>query len=99
MEAIGPSGTLVALAFTPDFYFWQKKRAAQFPFIRGQSPIPGHSLKSFWITLYRRSRHPTNSFVALGPNADEIARGHDENETAFYPLKKLMWGWRGSRET
>src|SRR5882762_974710 len=31
-NAIGPTGTLVALSFTPDFYFWQKKRAAQFPF-------------------------------------------------------------------
>jgi aminoglycoside 3-N-acetyltransferase len=91
MEAIGPSGTLVALAFTPDFYFWQKKRAAQFPFHPGaKSGTGAFSQIVLDHPLSVRSRHPTNSFVALGPNAEEIARGHDENETAFYPLKKLI---------
>ena len=91
MQTIGPSGTLVALAFTPDFYFWQKKRAAQFPFHpRAKPDVGAFSQIVLDQPLSVRSRHPTNSFVALGPNADEIVRGHDENETAFYPLKRLI---------
>jgi aminoglycoside 3-N-acetyltransferase len=90
-EAIGPSGTLVALAFTPDFYFWQKERAAQIPFHARAKPGTGAFAQ---IVLDHpssvRSTHPTNSFVALGPNAGEIVRGHDENATAFYPIKNLI---------
>jgi len=91
METIGPSGTLVALAFTPDFYFWQKKQAAQFPFHPGAKSGTG-AFPQFLLDHPSsvRSRHPTNSFVALGPNAREITGGHDENATAFYPIKKLI---------
>src|SRR5689334_16501324 len=83
METIGPSGTLVALAFTLDFYFWQKKRAVQFPF-HPQTKSDTGALAQIVLNhpLSVRSRHPTNSFVALGPNAEEIVRGHDENATS-----------------
>jgi aminoglycoside 3-N-acetyltransferase len=91
MEAIGSSGTVVALAFTPDFYFWQKSQAAQFPF----HPKARSETGAFTQILLDqpgavRSRHPTNSFAALGPNAEAIVRGHGENATAFYPIKNLI---------
>ena len=91
METIGPSGTLVALAFTPDFYFWQKRQAARFPFHPKAKSDTGAFAQ---IVLDQpgsvRSRHPTNSFVALGPNAEAIVDGHDDNTTSFYPIKNLI---------
>jgi aminoglycoside N3'-acetyltransferase len=37
-----------------------------------------------------RSEHPTNSFVALGPLAEDIAGDHDETSTAFHPMRALI---------
>ena len=91
LETIGPSGTVVVLAFTPDFYFWQKNQAAQFPFHPKAKSDTGALTQ---ILLDRpgtvRSRHPTNSFAALGPHAHAIVRGHDESATAFYPIRNLI---------
>ena len=91
LETIGPSGTLVALAFTPDFYFWQKRQAAQFPFHpRAKSDTGAFAQIVLDHPGSVRSKHPTNSFVAFGPNAGAIVRGHDETATAFYPIKNLI---------
>ena len=91
METIGPSGTLVALAFTPDFYFWQKRQAARFPFHpKAKSDTGAFAQILLDHPVSVRSRHPTNSFVALGPNAEAIVDGHDGNSTSFYPIKNLI---------
>jgi aminoglycoside N3'-acetyltransferase len=90
-NTIGPDGTLIALSFTPDFYFWQKKRAAQLPFHQKMKPQTGAFPQ---IVLDHpasvRSKHPTNSFVAIGPKANAIVLGHDENSTSFFPMKNLV---------
>jgi aminoglycoside 3-N-acetyltransferase len=91
METIGSSGTLVVPSFTGDFYFWQKRRAAQSPFY--PSAKSGTGAVSQIVLDHPssvRSKHPTNSFVAIGPNAEQILRGHDETSTSFYPLKRLI---------
>jgi aminoglycoside N3'-acetyltransferase len=89
--AVGPTGTIVALSFTPDFYFWKENLAAQHPFHRRAKPETGAFPQ---IILDHpasvRSKHPTNSFVALGPNADAIIQGHDESSTGFFPIKNLI---------
>src|SRR6266404_5896278 len=90
-DTIGPTGTVVALSFTSDFYFWQKKRAAQFPFHSkaksGTGAFPQIVLDH---PASVRSLHPTNSFVAIGPNANAIVHGHDERSTSFFPIKNLI---------
>jgi aminoglycoside N3'-acetyltransferase len=81
----------VALSFTSDFYFWQKQRAAQFPF---HSRMKSETGALPQIVLDHpasvRSKHPTNSFVAIGPNAKAIVQGHDESSTGFFPIKNLI---------
>ncbi|HEV7499275.1 MAG TPA: AAC(3) family N-acetyltransferase, partial [Vicinamibacteria bacterium] len=37
-----------------------------------------------------RSRHPTNSFVAIGARAEEILGGHDERSSCFQPMERLV---------
>lgn len=90
-HVIGPGGTIVALSFTPDFYFWQRKRALQYPF-HAKAPSGTGALTQMLVDnpLSVRSLHPTNSFVALGPNARLIVEGHNERTSAFYPIEKLM---------
>jgi aminoglycoside N3'-acetyltransferase len=90
-ETIGPTGTLVALTFTHDFYVWQKQRAAQFPFhpkVKAETGALPQMVLDHPASV--RSRHPTNSFAAIGPNASAIVQGHDERSTSFYPIKNLM---------
>lgn len=90
-NVIGAEGTIVALAFTQDFYFWQRKRAAKFPFHPKSEPDTG-ALPRMLVNDPRsvRSTHPTNSFVAIGPNALSIIEGHTEEATSFYPIKRLI---------
>lgn len=88
---IGPTGTLVAPSFTSDFYFWQKKRAAQFPFhptTKSETGALPQMVLDHPASI--RSKHPTNSFVAIGPKADAILQGHDERSTSFFPIKNLV---------
>jgi aminoglycoside N3'-acetyltransferase len=90
-ETIGPTGTLVALTFTQDFYFWQKQRAAQFPFhpkVKSETGALPQMVLDHPASV--RSQHPTNSFAAIGPNATAIVQGHDERSTSFFPIKNLM---------
>jgi aminoglycoside 3-N-acetyltransferase len=90
-HTIGPTGTLVALSFTSDFYFWQKQRAAQFPFhsrTKSQTGVLPQIVLDHPASV--RSKHPTNSFVAIGPNANAIVQGHDESSTSFFPIKNLI---------
>lgn len=90
-DVIGPTGTLAALSFTEDFYFWEKKRAAQFPFhpkSRSETGVFPQMVLDHPGSI--RSAHPTNSFVAIGPKAEAIVRGHDENSTSFFPIRNLI---------
>jgi aminoglycoside 3-N-acetyltransferase len=90
-NAIGPTGTIVALSFTSNFYFWQKQRAAQFPFhSRTKSETGALPQMVLDHPASVRSKHPTNSFVAIGPNANAIVQGHDESSTSFFPIRNLI---------
>jgi aminoglycoside 3-N-acetyltransferase len=90
-QVVGSGGTIVGLAFTPDFYAWQRRRAAEVPFHAHAKPETG-ALPEMLLNdpSAVRSRHPTNSFVAIGPNATIILEGHTEETTSFYPIKKLI---------
>jgi len=90
-KVVGPRGTIVALAFTPDFYPWQRKRAAAVPFHRDAKSETG-ALPQILVSNPDavRSMHPTNSFVAVGPNARSLLEGHGEKATAFYPIERLI---------
>ncbi len=91
LETLGPSGNLVTLSFTSDYYPWQKRAAKENAFKPNTKCVTGALAQ---IALDHpgsvRSKHPTNSYVAIGPDAEEIVRGHDESSTAFFPIDKLI---------
>lgn len=37
-----------------------------------------------------RSKHPTNSYVAIGKNAKYIFGNHDENSGSYEPIRKIV---------
>jgi len=37
-----------------------------------------------------RSKHPTNSYVAIGANAEFILKDHNEQSGAYEPIKKIL---------
>lgn len=93
LKAVGPAGTLVMPSHTGDNSdpshwgapavpesWWPAIRASMPPFDRAKTPTRGmgkvaEAFRS-WPGVIR-SYHPTTSFCALGPVAEEITRGHD----------------------
>lgn len=92
-DAVGRTGTIVSLAFTRTFPFFQLDRSYVF---RDDTPTTSGALPKLLLETPGRvrSRHPTNSFVAVGARAAEILEGHDETSSSFEPMGRLV-AWKG----
>lgn len=88
LQALGPSGTLVSLAYTGAPWFGARKGYFFDPKANSSAgALPNVMLKH---PDSMRSRHPTNSVVAIGPDAAGIVEGHDEHAPAYEPIRKLV---------
>ena len=89
VEVIGNEGTIVGLAHNDEkwFPYFHKDHVVNLK----TAPNTGGFVKAMvtWPGSLR-SRHPTNSFVAIGKLAGEIVDGHDENAYCFAPMEKLV---------
>jgi aminoglycoside 3-N-acetyltransferase len=89
LDAVGEAGTIVSLAFTRTFALARLDRT--YVFDEATPTTSGGLPKLLLETPGRlRSRHPTNSFVALGARAAEILAGHDERSSSFQPMERLL---------
>jgi aminoglycoside 3-N-acetyltransferase len=88
LMAVGDTGTIVSLAFTKTFLFPKKHR--NYVYDR-YTPATSGGLANAMIHWPGavRSLHPSNSFVAIGRDAGNLLKGHDENATCFFPMEKL----------
>lgn len=88
-DAVGPEGTLIALAFTKTTFLWQLEGSIVF---NEKTPSTTGALARLFLEQPDavRSRHPTNSFVAIGARAAEMMAGHDETASSFEPMGKLV---------
>lgn len=88
LEAVGESGTIVGLSFLPS-NFIRKDKSNIFD---GTNKSNTGAFANIMLKhpLSRRSKHPTNSYVAIGKNAEHILNGHDENSGAYEPIRKIM---------
>jgi aminoglycoside N3'-acetyltransferase len=88
-DAVGPQGTLVSLAFTRTFPLFRLDRS--YVFRDDTATTSGALPKLLLETPGRvRSRHPTNSFVAIGARAAEVLEGHDESSSSFEPMGRVV---------
>jgi aminoglycoside N3'-acetyltransferase len=89
LTAVGIEGTIIALSFTKTFLL--QKIDKKYVFDNNTVPITGALAKLFLKHPSSiRSRHPSNSFVAIGRYASELLEGHDENSLSFSPIEKLL---------
>jgi aminoglycoside 3-N-acetyltransferase len=85
---VGPNGTIVAAAYTPLFFRFRKD--PNIVFIR-DSPTTAGALPNALLVDPRavRSKHPSNSCVAIGREADAILKAHDQNSLSYSVLGEL----------
>lgn len=88
LEAVGESGTIIGLSFTMSFFLKKNKNII---FDGTNKSYTG----AFSNTMLKhpkavRSLHPTNSYVAIGKDAEYILDNHDENSGAYEPIRKII---------
>lgn len=83
------SGTLVTSSFTEAFFRWN---LTDFVFDEKSPSKNGGAITKYFLQHSRhvRSKHPTNSFVAIGKHAHEILKGHDETARPYDPVGKVI---------
>lgn len=88
LEAVGEEGTIVGLSFTSGFFLRKNKNNI----FDGNNKSYTGAFANIMLkhTNAIRSSHPTNSYVAVGKNADYILKNHDENSGAYEPIRKIM---------
>jgi aminoglycoside 3-N-acetyltransferase len=93
LDVLGPEGTVVGLSFTPASPVWRKDNS--YIFRPSQPSLTGGFAAAMteWPGA-ARSRHPTNSFVAIGARAVELLADHDHRTPCFYPMNKIV-EWKG----
>lgn len=88
LEAVGEEGTIIGLSFTSYFFIKKNKNII---FDGKNKSYTG----AFANTMLKhpkviRSTHPTNSYVAIGKNAQYILENHDETSGAYEPIRKIL---------
>ncbi len=87
-EVVGENGTLVTLGFTSLTARWKLKGSAVF---KVNSKSNTGALAKFFLLdeSCQRSKHPVNSFLALGPKAEKLLDNHDAGSLSYAPMNKL----------
>jgi aminoglycoside N3'-acetyltransferase len=88
-QAVGPEGTVIVAAYTPVFFRLKKDARVVFS---SQVVSTAGALSNALLRDPRakRSQHPTNSCVAIGRDAEEILRGHDQNSLSYSVLRQIV---------
>jgi aminoglycoside 3-N-acetyltransferase len=86
----GPAeGTLITSSFTEIFFNWQK---SDYVFEASTPSKSGGAITKYFLQHpgVFRSKHPTNSFVAVGKHAPFLTEGHDETSHQYDPVGKVI---------
>ena len=88
LDILGDTGTLIALAFTNNTCITKNKNYI----FDGTNKANTGSFANIMLSHPKaiRSKHPTNSFVAIGQNAKFVLNGHDEKSSAYEPIRKII---------
>jgi len=87
-EAVGEEGTIVGLSFTNSFFIKKNKNIVFDGTNKSYTGAFANTMLSYPKAI--RSSHPTNSYVAIGKNAQYILENHDENSGAYEPIRKVV---------
>ncbi|NRF64531.1 AAC(3) family N-acetyltransferase [Vibrio coralliilyticus] len=91
INVVGDEGTVVTLGFSKSYFFGRGAKAENHVFKHDTPPnIGALSNVALFYEGAQRSKHPCNSFIAIGKNAQEILDGHDANALSYQPMEKLV---------
>ncbi len=89
LEAVGPDGTIMTESYTNAYFLWNIDK--NYIFTKNTKPLHNALPKLFMNhSGVVRSKHPTNSYLAIGKYAHNILDGHDKNSLSYTPLGKLL---------
>jgi len=89
VEAVGPRGTISTLTFTKTYAVSAIPADKAFDV---DTPSNSGSLAKLFLRHRDviRSRHPSSSFAAIGPNAEYICAEHTPDAPPYLPIERLM---------
>ena len=92
IDSVGEKGTLVTLGFTASFLSTFSKGYKKHIFDPNETQPNIGALSSIFFKhpLSKRSKHPTNSYIAIGKHSGYVVSSHDEYSLAYTPIKKLI---------
>lgn len=89
LTVVGDKGTLIAPSHTEFFLKYKKNKKIIF---KVNSPTKSGSLSRAFLNYKDsvRSKHPTNSYTAIGKYSNEILKDHDEHSLSYTHFKKII---------
>lgn len=89
LDAVGEEGTIMGLSFTKTFLLLRIDK--DYIFDKDTPAVTG-GLARAMLEHPRayRSKHPSNSYIAIGKHSHELLKDHDENSTCFLPIENLI---------
>lgn len=89
LDVVGSDGTIVSLAFTGGAFILKAKKEDAFT-INKKSYAGALPNAMIAYPDSKRSTHPMCSYVAIGRDAIEITKDHDESSPAYEPIRKII---------
>ncbi len=88
-EAVGPNGTIATLTFSRTYPIEAAPKDEPFDF---EMPSTSGALAKMFLQHPEvlRSRHPSTSFAAIGPNAVTLCAGHTADAPPYQPIEQLI---------
>jgi aminoglycoside N3'-acetyltransferase len=91
LETVGKGGTIVTLTFTQAYRLPIDPNNPKYVYTKDTPPYSGGFAKECLSRAEAvRSKHPTNSFCAIGKDAHFILDPQDENSSCFAPIGKVI---------
>ena len=89
LDVVGEEGTIMGLAFTKSFFLLKIDK--NYIYTEETPAVTGGLAKAMLKSPKSvRSKHPTNSYVAIGKHAHDLLNSHDENSSSFLPIENLI---------
>jgi len=90
LEIIGPNGNIITPSYTETDYIWGR----ELPHFDVNNVPPNNAFAQAIFSLSEkqnvvRSKHPTNSYIAIGPMATDLVGWHNEKYLAYAPMVLL----------
>ncbi len=90
-QVVGDSGTIATLTFTRAYPLPLDAETSQHVFEIETPTITGHFARTLLaLPDAVRSRHPTCSFAAVGPDAEHLTADHDADAPCYLPIERLI---------